>query len=59
MNKLPIWVIGMVNISAPSFKNLSYKSSFPAALFVPFFKGLRYIWFELFEKLLYFFKDIS
>ena len=56
MDKFQIWVLGMVNISAPSFKNLPLKSSIPAALFVPFFKDLRYIWFELFEKLLYFFR---
>ena len=34
MDKLQIWVIGMVNISAPFFKNLPDKPSIPAALFV-------------------------
>ena len=34
MDKLQIWVIGMVNISAPSSKNLPDKLSFPAASFM-------------------------
>ena len=39
MDKLQSWVIGMVNISAPSFKNVPYKLSISAALFVlQFFK---------------------
>ena len=32
MDKLQIWVTGVVNISAPSFKSLPDKSSIPAAL---------------------------
>ena len=29
---LKIWIVGMVNISAPSFKNLPDKLSIPVAL---------------------------
>ena len=54
MDKLQSWAIGMVNISAPSFKNLPHKLSIPAALFVwQFFKRSEIHLFELFEKLIF------
>ena len=53
MDKLQIWVIGMMNILGPSFKihQISYQFR-QLCLCRSFFEDSRYIWFELFEKLM-------